>query len=610
MLHRRCARSAVIAATVAGLALTAAAPAEAGSGGKPGKTASPKPTASPSPSPAPSPTPSLSPTPTVTAAASPAPEPALTVSPTATDAATAAAAADFASPSSSSSPSSSPLSSPTPTAATVSNAPSGQTQTGGLLPAASLAFPTAATGWAAYSGGTPGFVDTVGRSAPGALTVTTAGPWTGAVSPTFSVAPGARYIAGGYVRAVTGSSTMALGLRFRDSSGAVIAAGSQVAQGVFDDLTTWTQLPAVIGFAPAGAVRGEVAVITSDAPLGEVHYVDDVAVRQITGTAAPLSAPLRTSGRDVLDSLGRRITFRGVHVDGMQWSRSKVITTDELLTAQKWGANLVRLPLNENYATPGDCAYDPTYLSRVDNVVSTVTGLGMLLLVDLHTNALTPCAAPTQQKMPDAGAVQWWTTVATRYRDNPLVGFDLYNEPHDVTDAVWRNGGTVESSGVTYTAAGMQSLYDAVRATGATNLVFASGNNWANTYPTWFPLTSTTNLVYAAHAYTCPNGTPASGASCTSGPGGVLDPSAILTNFDVIGATKPVVVTEFGYPNKYEGRYIGNVIDYVADRGWSGWDVFAFDGTSSGMFDLVKDTGPVHDPAISGMAAMTRMLSS
>jgi hypothetical protein len=234
----------------------------------------------------------------------------------------------------------------------------------------------------------------------------------------------------------------------------------------------------------------------------------------------------------------------------------------------------------------------------------------MLLLIDLHTNALTSCAAPAQQSMPDAGAVAWWKSVAARYKSNPLVGFDLYNEPHDVTDAVWRDGGTVTSSGVTYTAAGMQALYDAVRSTGATNLVFVSGNNWAGSFPTAAPLSSTSNLVYAAHVYTCPSGTEASGATCYPGPGGVLDPTGVLRSFDAIGATMPVVVTEFGWPDKSDGRYLTNVINSVSGRGWSGWDVFAFDGSTVGLFDLVKDMGPLHDPAVSGMAVMVRLIDS
>jgi hypothetical protein len=70
----------------------------------------------------------------------------------------------------------------------------------------------------------------------------------------------------------------------------------------------------------------------------------------------------------------------------------------------------------------------------------------------------------------------------------------------------------------------------------------------------------------------------------------------------------PIMVTEFGYPSKNESRFTTNVNNYVLAHGWVGWDVYAFDGTNSGLFDLVKDTGPLNDPAPSGMAAMLGMV--
>ena len=259
---------------------------------------------------------------------------------------------------------------------------------------------------------------------------------------------------------------------------------------------------------------------------------------------------------------------------------------------------------------PGDCSYDSTYLSKVDAMVNAATSQGIFVMLDLHTNALTACAAPTQQSMPDANAVSVWTTLASRYKGNPLVGFDLYNEPHDISDAVWHNGGTVTSSGVTYQAVGMQTLYNAVRAAGATNLVFASGSNWATAFPATAPLTGTSNLVYAAHAYTCPSGLPSSGATCTVGPDGTIyDPSGLLSHFATIGRTAPVMVTEFGFPDKNDGRYITNVENYAASHGWVGWDVYAFDGSTGGLFDLWKNTGSMIEPAVSGMAVMTGMLN-
>jgi hypothetical protein len=49
----------------------------------------------------------------------------------------------------------------------------------------------------------------------------------------------------------------------------------------------------------------------------------------------------------------------------------------------------------------------------------------------------------------------------------------------------------------------MQQLYDAVRATGARNLVLVSGNNWTNTPPT--TLVRGSNIAYEVHGYTCPH---------------------------------------------------------------------------------------------------------
>jgi aryl-phospho-beta-D-glucosidase BglC (GH1 family) len=336
-----------------------------------------------------------------------------------------------------------------------------------------------------------------------------------------------------------------------------------------------------------------------------------VTVTQTTGQAASVVGPLTTSGTSVLDGQGRRLQLHGVQLGGMKnmnWS-ANTVTVAEIDAAHRWGANLARLPVAENPFVPGDCSYDANYVSTVDRIVNDVTSRGMVLVLDLHTNALTACGAwDQQQKMPDAQAVSFWQAAATRYKNNPLVAFDLYNEPHDVTDAQWKNGGSISSSGVTYQAVGMQKLYDTVRATGAKNLVFASGRGWAGTYPATAPLTGTTNLIWAVHAYTCPTATPANGGACQSGPGGVEDPSGILGSFATVGTTQPVMVTEFGWPDPNDGDYIANVAAYASSHGWVGWNAFVFNNFTGSQFDLLKDVNSVWNPRAAGVAVINGML--
>ena len=490
-------------------------------------------------------------------------------------------------------------------------APTGQTTLAGLLPSAATAFGSALTGWSSYAGAGVGQLPAIGRLAAGALAVTSAGPWTGAASSSFAVTPGVRYSASTWVSALSAAHSVGLAFQFRDASGALITGwGTQLSQPAVDTTSGWTQTPPVVAIAPPGAVTGSLVFLDFDGGAGDVQRLDDLTLTSTSGVAAKIVGPLTTKGRNVIDALGRVVTLHGVDIDGLQYSNTANVTTSELAVAQSWGANFVRLPLAENYLVPGDCSYDSSYLGKVDAMVNAATSNGLFIMLDLHTNALTRCAAPTQQDMPDAKATTVWNALATRYKTNPLVGFDLYNEPHDVSDAVWHSGGTVTSSGVTYQAVGMQKLYNTVRATGAANLVFASGSNWATAFPATAPLTGTRNLVYAAHAYTCPAGLPSGGASCSAGPDGTIyDPSGLLSHFATIGQTMPVMVTEFGFPDKNDGRYITNVQNYAASHGWVGWDVYAFDNSTGGLFDLWKNTGSLIEPAASGMAVMTGMTS-
>jgi hypothetical protein len=230
----------------------------------------------------------------------------------------------------------------------------------------------------------------------------------------------------------------------------------------------------------------------------------------------------------------------------------------------------------------------------------------MVAMLDLHFNAIVPCSKPGLQEMADAPkAMTFWRQVADRYKDNPLVAFDLYNEPNNISNAVWRDGGSANHAGVPFAAAGMQQLYDAVRGTGAKNLVFLSGNHWGNEFPSTAPLAGY-NVVYAVHAYTCPGLLP---PGC--GNPAPYDPSSILEPWVAVSTKVPVMITEFGWPDRNDGRYIANVIRFADAHGW-GWTAFAWDGSTSGQFDMLADVGPgaSYEPTPAGMVVITGLLTT
>jgi hypothetical protein len=200
------------------------------------------------------------------------------------------------------------------------------------------------------------------------------------------------------------------------------------------------------------------------------------------------------------------------------------------------------------------------------------------------------------------GAVSFWNSVAARYAGNPLVAFDLYNEPHDISDQVWLNGGTAWNGLLPYSVAGMQQLYSTVRATGAKNLAIVSGNNWANSLPS--TLVSGSNIAYGVHVYTCPAAAP---PGCSNSD--PYDPSPMLQPWVAPSANVPVIVSEFGWPDNSNSTYNAAVIAFAQAHGW-GWNAFAWTLTAPwGLFATDPAGGP-YEPTVSGMPVLAALAAS
>lgn len=275
---------------------------------------------------------------------------------------------------------------------------------------------------------------------------------------------------------------------------------------------------------------------------------------QRTSLTAPAQAaslaPLSVKGKQIVRN-GRLFRFRGVNRDTLEWGPSNWggcggdghFTDRDFDLIRSWNVNIVRIPLSQAGWLGRRCSAGD-YARWVDDAVAKANARGMYAILDLHWSDVqgrSPCdlgCLTGQQPMPDADSLVFWRSVAARYANDPGVVFGLYNEPHDVSWACWRDGGCTTTSSaftlnvVSYTAVGMQQLYDAVRATGARNLVIVGGLDWA------YDLSGVVNgyalngrdIAYDTHVYTLWHRTTADWDA----------------HFGVVADRYPVVSTEWG----------------------------------------------------------------
>jgi endoglucanase len=248
--------------------------------------------------------------------------------------------------------------------------------------------------------------------------------------------------------------------------------------------------------------------------------------------AGLLAAPqLHVSGKRIVNQYGHAVVLHGVDRSGGEY---KCVEANEIwsgpmnrasINAMKyWGVTAVRIPLNEacwngeKYVNPADAGVN--YRNAVEAYVSLLDRHGIVAILDLHwtdgayTGPHSQCAsaeALCQKPMPDAAhAVPFWRSVARTFSGNNSVIFDLFNEPYPnyaagsaaAGWACWKLGGTCP--GISYQVAGMQTLVDTVRRTGATNVLMLGGVRFANDLTGWLryePRDPDHNLVASWHSY-------------------------------------------------------------------------------------------------------------
>jgi len=225
------------------------------------------------------------------------------------------------------------------------------------------------------------------------------------------------------------------------------------------------------------------------------------------------SPSVTVHGNELVNSAGQVIRPIGVDLGGpeVECAHGSGIfrgpsDSSSVQAMANWYVNAVRIPLNEDCwlgINGVDGAYaGSNYQSAIENYVSLLNAHGMIVILALLWNAPGAQLADSTQDMADEDhSPAFWTSVATAFKSDPGVMFDLYNEPRDISWSCWLNGCTTPDG---WQAAGMQQLVNTVRATGASQPLMVGGLDYANDLSGWLanrPTDPDGQLVASFHVY-------------------------------------------------------------------------------------------------------------
>jgi endoglucanase len=360
--------------------------------------------------------------------------------------------------------------------------------------------------------------------------------------------------------------------------------------------------------------------------LGTLFAAWILVARSASGATA-----VTVSGNQLVDEKGAPFQLHGVNrmsteyaciygyafFDGPASPAENTAMLNGMLT---WNINAVRIPVNEdcwNGTKPGlnPAWTGANYRNAMVQYVNQITASGMVAIVDLHWTSPNGRLATGQQPMADQDqSPAFWSSAAATFKSNPLVVFDLFNEPYIDRDpavaslsaawSCWLNGCTLyvhddaqNPTGTTYSASGMQTLLNAVRSAGANNPVLLGGLSYSEEFSQYLaklPTDPAHQLVVSFHAYP--------GNTCG------MDNNPCRATITGLMAQMPLVVGEFGrddcatvgidefltFMDNNSGNYIG----------WS-YNVTG-NACGNGKYDLVSDYSGV--PTTTGAAVKAHYL--
>ena len=182
----------------------------------------------------------------------------------------------------------------------------------------------------------------------------------------------------------------------------------------------------------------------------------------------------------------RALKYAGVNLAGAEFASSKkpgVLNKDYMYPASTdysyfagTGMNVIRLPiLWERLQPAARGELDPAQLALVQQAVARAKASGMYLVLDIHNYSKYYGYKMGGPEVPLATFADLWRRLAVIFNSDNAAIFGLMNEPNNISASEW--------------AGAAQAGIDAIRATGANNLILVPGALWTGAH-SWHSLTS------------------------------------------------------------------------------------------------------------------------
>lgn len=203
-----------------------------------------------------------------------------------------------------------------------------------------------------------------------------------------------------------------------------------------------------------------------------------VAQKQQNTRVSAAGAMPHVQGNQIIDGFGNPLILRRAHIQSTLERIGSVATPSDVLATQhlnsgtfdvmynSWHMNTLRLATSDWIWQSNPTAY----IQVVQKAVAEANQSGLYVVISLHEDLQSGLPSdlkePDGWSMPTSETIPYWQAIASTFKNNPMVMFDVFNEPHlgakparKLTDQdwqIWLHGGIIPNTN--YQVYGVQDL--------------------------------------------------------------------------------------------------------------------------------------------------------